>query len=59
MKKIVIVDDINFQLLAVKERLKDKYEVYPAQNAAALFTLLDKIIPDMIILDINMRLCGI
>ena len=54
MKKIVLVDDINFQLLAIAERLKDKYEVYTARSAEEMYGVFEKVMPDLIILDINM-----
>ena len=53
-KKIVIVDDVNFQLMLMKDRLKNDYEVYPAQSAEILYEVLEKITPDLILLDINM-----
>ncbi|MCL2627186.1 MAG: response regulator [Oscillospiraceae bacterium] len=52
--KIIIVDDIMFQLLSTKERLKGNYEVYPAQSTEILFELLENISPELIILDVNM-----
>jgi putative two-component system response regulator len=54
-KKIVMVDDLNFHLLSMKERLKkSNYEIYSAQNAETLFEILRNIDPALIILDINM-----
>ncbi|MCL2627298.1 MAG: response regulator [Oscillospiraceae bacterium] len=52
--KIIMVDDVSFTLISVRERLKSKYEIYPAQSAESLFELLDNITPDLILLDINM-----
>jgi len=52
--KIIIVDDVMFHLLSTKERLKSKYEVYPAQSSEILFELLENILPELIILDVNM-----
>ena len=54
MKKIVLVDDINYHLLSIKERLKNSYEVFPAKSAEILFGILNNVIPDLILLDINM-----
>ena len=53
-KKIILVDDLNFHLLSIKERLKTYYEVYPAQSAEILYKILENITPDLILLDINM-----
>ena len=53
-KKIILVDDINLHLLTTKERLKDHYEIYPAQSAEILFDVLNNVVPDLILLDINM-----
>jgi CheY-like chemotaxis protein len=53
-KKIIYVDDINYSLLVAKDRLKQKFEVYPAQSVEKLFELLEYIDPDLILLDINM-----
>jgi DNA-binding response OmpR family regulator len=53
-RKIILVDDIKFQLLAIKERLKKTYNIFPVQTTEDLFELLEKLIPDLILLDINM-----
>lgn len=53
-KKIIYVDDINFSLLTVRARLRQHYEIYPAQSAEKLFEILENIRPDLILLDINM-----
>ena len=52
--KIIMVDDVSFTLISVKERLKQKYEIFPAQSVEILFEMLDNIFPDLILLDINM-----
>jgi len=53
-RKIFIVDDVNYVLTTLKERLKSIYEIYPAQSAEILFEMLEKTVPEMIILDIQM-----
>jgi PleD family two-component response regulator len=53
-RKIFYVDDINFHLLDVRERLHNHYEVYPVQSAERMFELLERVVPDIILLDINM-----
>jgi DNA-binding response OmpR family regulator len=59
-KIIVYVDDVNFSLITVKNRLKNHYEVYPAQSVAIMFNVLKQLEdrkntrPDVILLDLNM-----
>jgi PleD family two-component response regulator len=53
-KTIILVDDIGFQLMSVKDRLKTHYKVYPAQTVEILFDILLKITPDLILMDLNM-----
>jgi len=53
-KTIVLVDDVNFQLMAVKDRLKLHYKVYPAQSVDILFEILLRVVPDLILMDLNM-----
>ena len=53
-KKIIVVDDNLESLIAIKNTLKDIYDVYPAPSTSKMFDLLKHFIPDMIILDIEM-----
>ena len=53
-KKIIIVDDNASYLSVVRVLLKPFYEVYPAPSASKLFKLVEKFIPDLILLDVNM-----
>jgi len=53
-KKIIIVDDNAANLSVGRNLLKQYYEVFPAPSAAKLFSLLEKITPDLILLDVNM-----
>ena len=53
-KKIIIMDDVKFHLLSLKETMKKHYDIYPAQSQDELFEILSSITPDMILLDINM-----
>jgi len=59
-KTIIYVDDIHFSLVTLRDRLKDKYDVFLAQSAEMMFEVLRDmwvkkgILPDMILLDINM-----
>lgn len=56
-RKIIAVDDIQFSLLSIQQRLKSDYEVYTAQSAEVLFEILEKLTPELILLDINMPTC--
>jgi signal transduction histidine kinase len=53
-KKIIAVDDNVENLTALKNTLKDIYDVYPCPSAAKMFNLLDHIQPDLILLDVEM-----
>ena len=52
--KIILVDDAKVNLTMGRDLLKTYYEVYPAPSAERLFELLDNIVPDLILLDIEM-----
>lgn len=54
MKIIFVVDDSPTNLAAARQALEDTYKVYAIPSADRLFKLLDKIVPDLILLDINM-----
>jgi len=54
MKVIIAVDDNVENLTALKDTLKDKYEVYPIPSAAKMFELLEHIMPDLLLLDVEM-----
>ena len=51
-RKIIIVDDINYYLQTIRGRLKNDYQVYPAQTSKELFELLETVEPELILLDI-------
>jgi putative two-component system response regulator len=53
-KKIIIVDDNPEDLIAIKNSLKDEYEVYPTDSASKMFEILEHITPDLILLDVEM-----
>ena len=53
-KKIFLVDDTEFSLVRTKQILKDYYTVYTLDSSGKMFDLLEKVIPDLILLDINM-----
>ena len=52
--KIFLVDDVKANLTIGRDLLKTFYEVYPVPSAARLFELLENVIPDLILLDIEM-----
>jgi diguanylate cyclase (GGDEF)-like protein len=53
-KKIIAVDDSHENLLALKDTLKNLYEVYPCPSASTMFELLEHFLPDLILLDVEM-----
>ncbi|MDR2731462.1 MAG: response regulator [Treponema sp.] len=53
-KKIIVVDDNLDNLSALKNALKDIYGVYPCPSALEMFDLLEHILPDLILLDVEM-----
>ena len=53
-KKIIIVDDNASYLSVVRVLLKPYYEVFPAPSASKLFKIIEKFIPDLVLLDVNM-----
>ena len=53
-QKIFLVDDVEFSLVRTKQFLKDYFTVFTIDSANKMFVLLDKVIPDLILLDINM-----
>ncbi|MCL2196624.1 MAG: response regulator [Treponema sp.] len=53
-KKIIYVDDVQYSRLTLKSKLGEYYEVYAVESAAKFFEVIDKVGPNLIILDINM-----
>ena len=51
---IIIVDDDSTNLSVGKSTLSDKYDVFTASSGERLFSLLEKVAPDLILLDIRM-----
>ena len=54
MKTIFIVDDNETNLETARLLLEDKHKVYAMTSAARMFTLIEKIRPDLILLDLDM-----
>ena len=52
--KVVLVDDNATNLTIGRNLLRTFYEVYPAPSAAKLFQILENVIPDLVLLDIEM-----
>jgi putative two-component system response regulator len=53
-KTIFVVDDNDTNLSVAKETLKEHYRVMTMPSAGKMFALLEKITPDLILLDIEM-----
>ena len=53
-KKIILVDDNLTNLDIGRKMLSEYYQVIPAPSAKEMFAILEKIIPDMILLDVEM-----
>jgi len=53
-KTIFVVDDNDINLTMAKDALKDQYRVMTVPSAAKMFVLMEKIKPDLILLDIEM-----
>jgi len=54
MKKIFLVDDLHANLAIGKEALNNLYKTYPLASSKAMFQLFANIVPDLILLDIQM-----
>jgi putative two-component system response regulator len=53
-KTIFVVDDNDTNLSMANEALKDQYRVLTLPSAAKMFALMEKVTPDLILLDIRM-----
>jgi DNA-binding response OmpR family regulator len=53
-KKIIIVDDDDTILQIGKELLGSSYDIFPLPSGSKLFLALNKVIPDLFLLDIDM-----
>ena len=54
MKTIFVIDDNDTNLLIAKNTLDGAYKTFAMSSASRLFTLSKKIIPDLILLDVDM-----
>lgn len=53
-KIILMVDDVELNHIAARAVLEDTYELYEALSAEEAFDILEKVIPDLILLDVIM-----
>ena len=53
-KTIFVVDDNGTNLSMAEEALEDQYRVITLSSAAKMFAILEKVTPDLILLDIEM-----
>jgi putative two-component system response regulator len=54
LKTIFVVDDSDTNLSMAEEALEDEYNVMTVPSGARMFALLEKVRPDLILLDIEM-----
>jgi len=54
LKTIFVVDDSDTNLAMAEEALEDHFRVLTLPSAVKMFSLLEKITPDLILLDIEM-----
>tara|TARA_Y100001954_G_scaffold226335_1_gene268042 strand:+ start:38 stop:418 length:381 start_codon:yes stop_codon:yes gene_type:complete len=57
-RKVLIVDDAEVMRKEVATLLKDKYETYEAEDGLQALEQVRKVVPDMIILDLEMPVMG-
>lgn len=53
-KTILMIDDVKLNLVSARDVLEDEYVLYEATSAAEGFEILEKTIPDLILLDLVM-----
>jgi putative two-component system response regulator len=53
-EKIILIDDNMANLTIAQNMIKDHYEVYALPSAIKLFKVMEHVIPDLILLDIEM-----
>ncbi|MCL2260865.1 MAG: response regulator [Fibromonadales bacterium] len=54
MKTIFVVDDADTNLVMAKDALENDYRVLTMSSAVKMFNILNKVTPDLILLDIEM-----
>ena len=58
MKTVFIVDDSDTNLAKAEEALEDYFRVMTIPSAAKMFSMLERVTPDLILLDIEMPEMG-
>ena len=53
-RTIFVTDDNETNLIAAREALIEHYRVMTLPSATRMFALLEKVVPDLILLDIRM-----
>src|SRR5271157_6002331 len=53
-RKVVVADDEPFILSALQDTLSEDYKVYSAINGKEAIKMVEKVVPDLIILDVMM-----
>jgi len=53
-RKLVYVDDMNYSLISFKKGLSKFYEIYLSESSEKMYKILEKVTPDLILLDVNM-----
>ncbi|MCL2181370.1 MAG: response regulator [Treponema sp.] len=53
-RKIIYIDDVNYNLITFNKGLGKKYDIYLGESASQMYRILEKVTPDVIILDVNM-----
>ncbi|MCL2211094.1 MAG: response regulator [Treponema sp.] len=53
-RKLIYVDDMNYSLISFKKGLSKFYEIYLSESAEKMYKILEKVTPDLILLDVNM-----
>ena len=53
-KKILYVDDVNYSLITLKNRLGEHYDIFMADSVTKMYGFLDQLKPDLILMDVNM-----
>lgn len=54
MRTVIVVDDSDTNLAMAEEALEDYFNVITIPSAAKMFSMLEKITPELILLDIEM-----
>jgi len=53
-RKIIYIDDVNYNLITFNKGLSKYYEIYLGESALFMYKILENVAPDVIVLDVNM-----